>query len=48
MRAKEDRRASHMMALVLAFKFAKPGEDERPPSNVVDLHGYSRRVGASG
>lgn len=45
MRASKNERASLMMNLALAYKFAKTSEPERAP-NVVDLHDFSRRVGA--
>lgn len=44
MRSGDDRSALMMMSLSLACRFAaKPDE---PSSNVVELHGYSRRVPA--
>ena len=45
MRRHKNERASQMMNLALAYKFAKPSEPVLP-SNVVELHGHSRRVGA--
>lgn len=43
MRAKDERRASEMMSLALAYRFTTDVEQERP-SNVVDLHKYSRKA----
>ena len=45
MRGNKNERASTMMTLALAYKFARPTEPVRP-SNVVDLHDFSRKVGA--
>ena len=45
MRGNLNERASTMMTLALAYKFAKPEEPELP-TNVVDLHDFSKRVGA--
>ena len=45
MRANLDEMAAQMMGLALAFKWA--AEPIAPlPENVVELHGYSKRVGA--
>lgn len=41
MRAHHNERASTMMNLALAYKFAEP---PKPPSNVVEMHGYSRKA----
>lgn len=45
MRSGDDQRASKMMALALAWKFARRTEPQ-VPDNVVELHGFSKRVGA--
>lgn len=45
MRANRNERASVMMNLALAYRFAKQNEPEAP-SNVIAMDGYSRRVGA--
>lgn len=43
MRANLNERAAKMMNLSLAYKFAKSSEPETP-SNVVDLHDFSKKV----
>ena len=43
MRMNKNERASTLMNLALAYKFAKAQETERSP-NVIDLHDFSRRV----
>ena len=43
MRAGDEQRAAKMMALALAWKFAKRPAPE-VPDNVVELHGYSRKA----
>lgn len=45
MRSGDDQRASHLMALALAYKFA-PDPPSVAPDNLVQLHPESRRVGA--
>ena len=45
MRMNKNDRAATLMNLALAYKFARPIEPA-PPSNVVEFHGYSRKVGA--
>ena len=45
MRRHKNERASTMVNLALAYKFARPQQPVLP-ANVVELHGHSRRVGA--